>query len=80
MLPVFFSLRCIQLHVHMQAHTHADCFAIACAKVFQQFFVIIVFQVMHFPNSQNQASIKCKHVACASLGLVMDLYKCQQSC
>ena len=75
MLPVF-SLRCIQLHAqaHMQNGLHM--WFIACAKVFQQFFVII-FLVMRFPNSQNQSSINCKRVvACASLDLVMDLYNC----
>lgn len=34
--------------------------------------------MMHFPNSLNQTSIKCKHVACIS-GRVLGLYNYQQN-
>ena len=40
---------------------------IVYVEMFQQFFIII-FLMMHFPSSQNQTSIKYKHVACIFSG------------
>ena len=40
---------------------------IVYVEMFQQFFIII-FLIMHFPNLQNQTSIKCKYVTCIFSG------------
>ena len=50
-----------------RADTHTDWFAYAshCTRnTFQQLFVIIIILVKGFQNSQNDTSIKCKHLAC----------------
>ena len=61
----------MHMETNMQISLHV--LFIVCAKMF------IIFLVMHFPNSQNEASVKCKPVACTFSGLLMDLYNCQQN-
>lgn len=69
--------------------------ACACAGIHAEWFVQAIYGLdknistifCHcyfsddlFPNLQIQKSIKCKHLACVSSGLLMGLYICQQNC
>ena len=63
---------CTHTQIDMQAHTSIGLHVQFITHKF------ILFLMMQFPNSLNQTSIKCKHVACIS-GRVLGLYNYQQN-